>query len=271
METSSISSGVSGGRIEGSRAASIDLPEPGAPIISRLWPPAAAISSTRLALSWPLTSREVGQRRRVGLDVGLGPRQRLQAREVIDQRQQVRRGQHGHVLVRPGRLGPAGRRADQPLAHGVGADRRRQRTRHGADRGIERQLADGSIALDGVGRDGAHRHHHGERDRQVEVAALLGQVGGREVDRDVLEGQAEADGVQRVAHALAALRHRLVGQADDGEHVLAAAMRTCTSTGRASMPTKATVAICPYMRSPRRPPIARATLAGWTAGASRTN
>ena len=36
METSSISSGVSGGRMEGSRAASIDLPEPGAPIISRL-------------------------------------------------------------------------------------------------------------------------------------------------------------------------------------------------------------------------------------------
>ena len=51
METSSISSGVSGGRIDGSRAASIDLPEPGAPTIRRLWPPAAATSSTRLALS----------------------------------------------------------------------------------------------------------------------------------------------------------------------------------------------------------------------------
>ncbi len=36
IETSSNSSGVSGGRIEGSRAASIDLPEPGGPTISRL-------------------------------------------------------------------------------------------------------------------------------------------------------------------------------------------------------------------------------------------
>src|SRR5215831_5997677 len=40
----------------GHRAASIDLPAPGGPIINRLWPPAAAISSARLALSWPFTS-----------------------------------------------------------------------------------------------------------------------------------------------------------------------------------------------------------------------
>jgi hypothetical protein len=56
METSSSSAGASGGRIEGSRAASIDLPAPGGPIIRRLWPPAAATSSARLALSWPLMS-----------------------------------------------------------------------------------------------------------------------------------------------------------------------------------------------------------------------
>ena len=72
METSSISSGDSGGRMEGRRAASIDLPEPGAPIISRLWPPAAATSSTRLALSWPLTSPRSGSGAGVRLDVGLG-------------------------------------------------------------------------------------------------------------------------------------------------------------------------------------------------------
>ena len=35
IETSSSSPGDSGGRIEGSRAASIDLPAPGAPVISR--------------------------------------------------------------------------------------------------------------------------------------------------------------------------------------------------------------------------------------------
>jgi hypothetical protein len=36
METSSSSAGASGGRIEGSRAASIDLPAPGGPTISIL-------------------------------------------------------------------------------------------------------------------------------------------------------------------------------------------------------------------------------------------
>src|ERR1700760_3308321 len=36
METSNNSDGDSGGRIDGSRAASIDLPAPGAPIISSL-------------------------------------------------------------------------------------------------------------------------------------------------------------------------------------------------------------------------------------------
>jgi hypothetical protein len=56
IDTSSSSAGVSGGRMVGSRAASIDFPEPGGPIISRLWPPAAATSSARLPLSWPLMS-----------------------------------------------------------------------------------------------------------------------------------------------------------------------------------------------------------------------
>jgi hypothetical protein len=94
---------------------------------------------------------------------------------MIDEREEVRGGQHRHLFVRPGRLRPAGGWADQALAHGIGADGGRQSTRHAADRGIEGQLADGGKAFDGVGRDGAHGHHHGERNRQVEVAALLGQ------------------------------------------------------------------------------------------------
>ena len=35
----------------------MDLPVPGAPTMSTLWPPAAAISKARLAACWPLTSR----------------------------------------------------------------------------------------------------------------------------------------------------------------------------------------------------------------------
>ena len=55
IDTSSNSEGASGGRMEGSRA-SIDLPVLGGPTMSRLCPPAAAISSARLALSCPLIS-----------------------------------------------------------------------------------------------------------------------------------------------------------------------------------------------------------------------
>ena len=46
-------------------------------------------------------------------------------------------------------------------------------------------------------------------------------------------------------------------------------MRTCTSTGRASMPTNASVEICPYMSTearPHRPKTAYATLAGASEG-----
>ena len=42
--------------MEGRRLASIVLPEPGAPIISTLCPPAAAISSARFTWAWPFTS-----------------------------------------------------------------------------------------------------------------------------------------------------------------------------------------------------------------------
>ncbi len=45
-----------GGRIDGSRRASIVFPQPGGPTKSRLCPPAAAISSARFAASCPRTS-----------------------------------------------------------------------------------------------------------------------------------------------------------------------------------------------------------------------
>jgi hypothetical protein len=47
------SSNDNGGRMPGNRRASIVLPAPGGPIISRLCPPAAATSSARRANAWP--------------------------------------------------------------------------------------------------------------------------------------------------------------------------------------------------------------------------
>ena len=55
---SSASSKRMSGRIVGMQRAISVLPEPGGPIISTLWPPAAAISSARLALLWPFTWRK---------------------------------------------------------------------------------------------------------------------------------------------------------------------------------------------------------------------
>ncbi|MNS95357.1 hypothetical protein D3C72_1296130 [compost metagenome] len=57
---SSASLKLSGGRMPGNRLASIVLPDPGGPTNMMLWPPAAAISSARLAWAWPRTSEKSG-------------------------------------------------------------------------------------------------------------------------------------------------------------------------------------------------------------------
>ena len=57
---SSASASVIGGSKPGRRCASIDLPVPGGPSSSSEWPPAAAISSARLASGWPRTSARSG-------------------------------------------------------------------------------------------------------------------------------------------------------------------------------------------------------------------
>lgn len=58
--TSSASASASSGRIPGKRLASMVLPLPGGPLISRLWAPAAATSSARRACNWPRTSARSG-------------------------------------------------------------------------------------------------------------------------------------------------------------------------------------------------------------------
>ena len=54
--TSSASSNVISGSIEGRQRASIVLPEPGSPTMITLCEPAAAISNARFAARWPCTS-----------------------------------------------------------------------------------------------------------------------------------------------------------------------------------------------------------------------
>jgi hypothetical protein len=49
------------------------------------------------------------------------------------------------------------------------------------------------------------------------MAAFLGQIGGREIDRDSAGGERQPRGDQRRADPLAGLGDRLVGQTDDGK------------------------------------------------------
>ncbi len=72
IDSSSASSGVRGGRMPGRRRASMDLPTPGGPTKSRLWPPAAAISSARRAFSCPFTSARSRTTRRTSSSAGSG-------------------------------------------------------------------------------------------------------------------------------------------------------------------------------------------------------
>ena len=52
---------------------------------------------------------QIGQRAAVAVEIGLGPRERLQALEVIDEREQMRRREDVDVLA-----GPGGLRARRP-------------------------------------------------------------------------------------------------------------------------------------------------------------
>ena len=84
------------------------------------------------------------------------------------------------------------------------------------------------------------------------MAPFLGQIGRSEIDGDAFRREREPDGVQRAAHPLSALGHRLVGQADNGvKWGRPGPNCTWTSTPRASMPSNATVVTRANMLNPR--------------------
>ena len=201
----------------GSRAASIDLPAPGGPTINRLWPPAAATSSARLALSWPLMSARSSGWAVHFEDFRLRPRQHLRAFEMVGELNERRRRDDFDLGARPGRFRPARRRAHQAFVARIGADGGGQHAGDRRDRAIEAELAEHGKTRQRIVRDGADRGHQAKRDRQIVVAAFLGQVGWRQIDGDAARRQREARGGQCRAHPLARFGDRLVGQADDVE------------------------------------------------------
>jgi len=77
IETSSASAAVRSGRIPGMHAASKDFPAPGGPIMIRLCPPAAAISTARFAVSCPFTCARSGPGARGSASPGRGGRSNM--------------------------------------------------------------------------------------------------------------------------------------------------------------------------------------------------
>ncbi len=114
-------------------------------------------------------------------------------------------------------FGSASGRADQAVTAGIGPDGGRQDTGDRRDRTVKAELAEHGETGQRIMRDGANRRHQPERNRQIVVAAFLGQIGGREIDSDAAGRQSEPRSDQRRAHPFARLRNRLIGQADDGE------------------------------------------------------
>ncbi len=184
---------------------------------------------------------ELGIVRRVLDQARRGRREHLMAAEVVDQREQRRGREDLDVAAEPGRLAAARRGADQAEVARRRGDRGRQHARDRQHRAIERELAERQVALHRIRRHGAHADQQAERDRQVEMAALLGEIGRREVDRDALGRQAEAHRAERAPDPLARFGDRLVGQPDHGERRQPGAIWTWTSTSLTSMPENATV------------------------------
>ena len=117
---------------------------------------------------------------------GLG--QLLGALEVIEQADQVGRGDHGDPAG-PGRFAALHRRADQAAILRAGMQRGEQHPGRGDDPPIERQFAHRDIVPQLLGIGHPHRRQQRQRDRQVIVRAFLGQVGGGQVDGDSLGRQ----------------------------------------------------------------------------------
>ena len=99
----------------------------------------------------------------------------------------------------------------------MGPDGSGQHAGDGNQASVERKLAQRRQARQRILGDDLHGDQQPQCYGQVEMAAFLGQVGGREIDGDALGREGEPHGADCGTHPLAAFGHRLVGQADDGK------------------------------------------------------
>ena len=197
--------------------------------MSRLASPAAAISSARLATACPLTSRRSGSAaaatRRSGTAsrsaAGVGGLAGQEGahdveqmagaadRQAADRRRLVGAGERQHQRARA--FARRSRRAASPAPIASAPGTGRSSPPSDSSPANSKPASRGGIDLPGRGQDA-------ERDRQVEAARFLRQVGRRQADRDPLVvRELEAAGLQRRAHPLARLLDFGVGQTHQRE------------------------------------------------------
>ena len=193
------------------------MPAPGAPLIKRLWPAGRRDFERALGALLALDVAQVRLRSGRSAQRGFRPGQHLRALEVVGELDQRARREDLEIADAQAASGPHGAGQIRPLPAALAAIAAGSTPATALIVAVERELPDDREAVERVGRNGADRRHHRERDRQVVVAALLRHVGRREVDRDALGRKGEARGDQRRAHPLARFAHRLVAEADDGE------------------------------------------------------
>ena len=226
--TSSASSSASGGRIPGSRRASIVFPVPGGPAKSRLWPPAAASSSARRARSCPRTSARSGTsgagaaaslavrlpRRQLDLARAGTPtasaRWRTGTGSIARERDLRRRLRPRRACVRDPSAAPP---PPRPARRRPAGCARRARARPGtraARAGRTTPAREAARIASAIGRS--------------KPDPSFRRLGRREVDRDApLPGHSTLGRRDPAAHAFLRLLARAVGEPDDRESRNAAA------------------------------------------------
>ena len=112
-------------------------------------------------------------------------------------------------------LGGADERVEPGAAGAFGGD---ERAGDGPEPPVERELADGRVPVERLGRHLIGGGEHRQRDRQVEPRPLLAQRRRRKVDRDApLRRPLELGGRDPAADALLRLLAGAVGETDDRE------------------------------------------------------
>ena len=204
--TSSASASDSGGSNDGRRCASIDFPVPGGPVNSSECPPAAAISSARLACACPRTSARSGDSAHVGAaltyDAGNGAAP-------------VRCPHTASSVGAPYTAAPRTRAASSADAAGRmnawpsrdARQRHRERAANGAQVAGQREFAREFVGGERGARNLSAGRQDAQRDRQIVAPRFLRQIGRRQVDRDLARRYFEAGILQCSTHAIARLAH----------------------------------------------------------------